>query len=140
MPVTTSTQAGGEGTWQRRLVSALDARSLAVLVCDDSTRRASFMHEVSLLLRESESYVPLPVPPYYHGRPVAFLRGIIKAAGLPASRNHDALWRSFKEFCLETYAAADRHSARRIVLLFEDAHLLTDAQLRLLHSFSYSER
>jgi len=65
------------------------------------------------------------------GSDAQLMRLIATAVGLPPLRTRYALWRNFEAYCRTQY-----EQGKRVLLIFEDAHLMSGAMLRLLHGLS----
>jgi len=115
-----------------RTHAALDARSLVLVVDDDREQRAEFVrHLYRTYATEADDYTPVLVTTPVQGSDAQLMRLIAAAVGLPMVRTRYRLWSNFEVYCRTQYA-----SGKRVLLLFEDAHLMSGAMLRLLHALS----
>ncbi len=120
--------------WQTRVGWALKGRTHVLITgeCAPQQRRSTIIHDLHGSYLSSSEYTPLIVAtPQPRGTDTRLLHAIVAAAGLPPKRSRYELFRDFQRYCGEQYGAD-----RRVLLLIEDAHLLTTPMMRVLHSLS----
>jgi type II secretory pathway predicted ATPase ExeA len=114
-----------------RISSALDARSLVLVVDDEEQRRAEFIRDLYRTYTNKSGYLPVIVRTPVQGSDVQLMRLIAVGVGLAPVRTRFALWRNFEVYCKQKY-----EQGKRMLLIFEDAHLMKGEMLRLLHALS----
>jgi len=114
-----------------RIASALNARSLVLVVDEDQCRRAEFTRDLCHGYASNADYSPVIVTTPAQGSDAQLMRLIAVRVGLPPLRIRYALWRNFEAYCRKQY-----EQGKRVLLIFEDAHLMSGAMLRLVHALS----
>ncbi|MCP9495196.1 MAG: ATP-binding protein [Pyrinomonadaceae bacterium MAG19_C2-C3] len=114
-----------------RIAGTLDARALVLAVDDDYGRRSEFVRDLYRIYTTQADYTPVIVTTPVQMSDAGLMRLIAEAVGLPLVRTRYRLWCNFEVYCRAQYA-----SGRRVLLIFEDAHLMNSAMLRLLHGLS----
>lgn len=127
---TMSTSTKEYGMFER-IAGALDARSHVLIVDDDYGRRSEFVHHLYRIYTTQADYTPVIVTTPVQKSDAVLMRLIAEAVGLPIVRTRYRLWCNFEVYCRTQYA-----SGRRVLLIFEDAHLMSVAMLGLLHGLS----
>ncbi len=116
---------------ERRIDSALDARALALVTGDAADLRAELMQTLYRRYSVHPDYAPALIETPTGGSDAALLRLIAKGVGLIPKRMRYDSWRDFHQYVATQYTAG-----RRVLLLFDNAQLMTSAELRLLHALS----
>ena len=116
---------------EERINLALAGRSLVLVTSDDEPRRAAFIKRIACSYDNDPEYRPVLSTTPRSTTDAALMRAINLAVGLSEKRTRYRLWQDFEGYCTAQYDAG-----RRVLLIFEDAHLMNDAMLRLLHSLS----
>lgn len=110
-----------------RTHAALEARALVLVADDEARRRAEFIRDLYRAYVSEPGYSPVIVTTPAQASDAQFMRLIAAAVGLPPLRTRYALWRNFEAHCLTQY-----EQGKRVLLFFEDAHLMSNEMLRLL--------
>ena len=114
-----------------RIASALQGRSIAVLIGDRAADRAALLRDLqdSSIIREA--FDTLHVHVSAEGRARGLLKALARAAGLPEKRSHCDLLRAFEAHCTLQYSGG-----KRVLLVVEDAHLMRTAEVNVVHALS----
>ena len=114
-----------------RIATTLDARALVLVVGDDDRLRAEFVRNLYRTYVRKPGYSPSVIQTPVQGSDAQLMRLIAVGVGLPPVRTRYRLWRNFQAYCKQKYK-----EGTRVLLLFEDAHLMNGEMLRLLHALS----
>ena len=114
-----------------RLTSALQGRTIAVLISNRAAERAALLRDLqhSTVIHEAFNTLHVNVSPEARARD--FLRALARAAGLPKKGSLCDLLRAFEAHCTLQY-----RGGKRVLLVVDDAHLMRTAEVNVVHALS----
>ncbi len=123
----------------RRLHVALDARFIALILCDQSPTRTCLLAQLAGSLPAAEYRVlRVSVPPQATRSRLTTLiagsAGLVQTEDATGTYSRPSAYDLLRRF--EAEAVRSYTAGRRTLLIFDDAHLLSSAGLHLIHSLS----
>ena len=114
-----------------RIASALQGRSIAVLIGDRAADRLALLRDLqySTIIREAFDTLQVHVSPEARAR--GLLKALARAAGLREKRSLFELLRAFEAHCTRQY-----RGGKRVLLVVDDAHLMRTAEVNVVHALS----